>query len=118
MGSLLSITIKGGTISIGASGAIFGLMGSLLYFGYHYRLYLSNTLTTQIVPVILINLFLGFSMNGIDNAAHIGGLIGGYLATMIVGIKYKSTKRETINGLIVYSLLIAFLVYVLLNYVK
>jgi rhomboid protease GluP len=117
MGSLLSITIKGGTISIGASGAIFGLMGSLLYFGYHYRLYLSNTLTTQIVPVILVNLFLGFSMNGIDNAAHIGGLIGGYLATMIVGIKYKSTKSETINGLIVYTLLTVFLVYILLKVV-
>ena len=117
MGNILSIVISGNTISIGASGAIFGLMGSLLYFGYHYRLYLSNTLTSQIIPVILVNLFLGFSMPGIDNAAHIGGLIGGYLATMIVGIKYKSTKRETINGIIVYLLLVAFLVYVLLKLV-
>ncbi|MBQ7031659.1 MAG: hypothetical protein IJN13_04745 [Bacilli bacterium] len=50
-------------------------------------------------------------MSGIDNGAHIGGLIGGYLATMIVGVKYKSTKRETINGLIVYTLLVAFLLY-------
>lgn len=115
MGSLLSITVTGNTISIGASGAIFGLMGSLLYFGYHYRLYLANTLTSQLIPVILINLFLGFSMSGIDNAAHIGGLIGGYFATMIVGIKYKSTKSETINGIIVYTVLVAFLVYMLLR---
>lgn len=115
MGSLLSITVTGNSISIGASGAIFGLMGSLLYFGYHYRLYLANTLTSQLIPVILINLFLGFSMSGIDNAAHIGGLIGGYFATMIVGIKYKSTKSETINGIIVYTVLVAFLVYMLLR---
>ena len=57
------------------------------------------------------SLFLGFTMTGIDNGAHIGGLIGGYLAPMIVGVKYKSTKRETINGLIVYALLVAFLLY-------
>lgn len=117
MGSLLSIVVTGNTISIGASGAIFGLMGSLLYFGYHYRLYLANTLTSQIIPVILINLFLGFSMSGIDNAAHIGGLIGGYFSTMIVGIKYKSTKSETINGIIVYTVLVVFLTYVLLKVV-
>lgn len=111
MGSLFSIIFYENSLSVGASGAIFGLMGALLYFGYHYRLYLSNALTSQIIPIIIINLFLGFTMSGIDNGAHIGGLIGGYLATMIVGVKYKSTKRETINGLIVYTLLVAFLLY-------
>ena len=98
-------------MSIGASGAIFGLMGSLLYFGYHYRLYLSSALTTQIIPIIVLNLVLGFIVSGIDNAAHIGGLIGGYFATMIVGIKYKSKKSETINGIIVYTILAIFLFF-------
>jgi len=111
MGSLFSIVFLENSLSVGASGAIFGLMGSLLYFGYHYRLYLSNALTTQIIPIILLNLVMGFTISGIDNAAHIGGLIGGYLSTMIVGLKYKSTKRETINGLIVYIALIIFLFY-------
>ena len=118
MGSLMSIVfLDEYSLSIGASGAIFGLMGSLLYFGYHYRLYLSRTLTSQIIPIIIINLILGFALNGIDNACHIGGLIGGYFATMIVGIKYKSNKRETINGLIVYLILAAFLVYAALKLV-
>ncbi len=112
MGNLMSMVFLGEySLSIGASGAIFGLMGSLLYFGYHYRLYLSNALTSQIIPIIIINLILGFTISGIDNAAHIGGLIGGYLATMIVGIKYKSNKSELINGLIVYIVLAAFLVF-------
>ena len=115
MGSLFSLIFLGSGISIGASGAIFGLMGALLYFGYHYRLYLSNALKDQIIPIIILNLILGFMVNGIDNAAHIGGLIGGYLATMIVGLKYKSSKQESINGLIVYILLRAFLIYVLFN---
>ncbi len=115
MGSLFSLIFLGTGISIGASGAIFGLMGSLLYFGYHYRLYLSNALKSQIIPIIILNLILGFMVSGIDNAAHIGGLIGGYLATMIVGIKYKSNKGEAINGTIVYSILVAFLIYVIFN---
>ncbi len=117
MGSLFSLIFLGNGISIGASGAIFGLMGSLLYFGYHYRLYLSNALTGQIIPIIVINLILGFCLQGVDNAAHIGGLIGGYLATMIVGLKFKSSKSETINGLIVYLLLTGFLIYTIFNLV-
>lgn len=113
LGSLLSVVFLKNSISIGASGAIFGLAGSLLYFGYHYRLYLSNALTNQIIPVIILNLALGFLVSGIDNACHIGGLIGGYLATMIVGVKYKSNKQERINGIIVYLLLCIFLIYAL-----
>ncbi len=117
MGNLMSIVFLGEySLSVGASGAIFGLMGALIYFGYHYRLYLSNTLTTQIIPIVIINLILGFTLNGIDNAAHIGGLIGGYLATMIVGIKYKSSKAEFINGLIVYIILAVFLVFAAIKF--
>ena len=117
MGSLFSVVFLKDSLSLGASGAIFGLMGSLLYFGYHYRLYLSNALTSQIIPIIVINLILGFTISGIDNAAHIGGLIGGYLATMLVGVKYKSSKSEQINGSIVYTLLVIFLCYVIFKLV-
>lgn len=117
MGGLFSNVFLENSISVGASGAIFGLMGSLLYFGYHYRLYLSNALITQIVPIIILNLALGFTTSGIDNACHVGGLIGGYLSTMIVGVKYKSKNSEKINGCIVYFLLVAFLIYILLKVV-
>ena len=111
VGNLLSITFSN-NFSVGASGAIFGLLGSLLYFGYHYRLYLGSVIKNQIIPIILINLFIGFSLPGVDNIAHIGGLIGGYLATMAVGIENKSEKQEMINGSIVLTLLIAFLLYI------
>ena len=117
MGGAFSIVFLENSLSVGASGAIFGLMGSLLYFGYHYRLYLSNALTSQILPIVILNLLMGFTISGIDNAAHIGGLIGGYLSTMIVGLKYKSTKRETINGLIVYSILLLFMLFVVFRLV-
>ena len=96
-------------ISIGASGAIFGLLGSFLYFGYHFRLFLGSVLKTQIIPLILINLIIGFTIPGIDNAAHVGGLIGGLLASMATGIKGKTSKSEKINGTIVLVLYLLFL---------
>lgn len=108
-GSLLSI-IFNDSIGIGASGAIFGLFGSLLYFGYHYRVYLGTVIRSQIIPLILLNLLFGFLLNGIDNAAHIGGLVGGMLMTMAAGIKYKSSRLEKINGVIISTLYFVFLI--------
>lgn len=111
--SLMSLVfVDSNIVSVGASGAIFGLMGALLYFGYYYRLYLNDAIKTQIIPVILFNLIIGFMMPGIDNGAHIGGLIGGYLATMAIGIKNKSEKKDMINGWIVLILYLAFLSYI------
>ena len=111
-GSLLSVVMHE-SISAGASGAIFGLLGSLLYFGYHYRLYLGTVLKTQIIPIILFNLLISFMFPGIDAYAHIGGLVGGYLATMALGVPGKSNKMDRINGIIVLILLFIFLGYML-----
>lgn len=99
--------------SIGASGAIFGLMGALLYFGYHYRLYLGSVMSQQIVPLIAINLVLGFALPGVDNFAHIGGLVGGLFTGMIVGIDGKTDKTDTINGIVVTLILLVFLGYMI-----
>ena len=114
VGSLVSLVfISENTISAGASGAIFGLMGALLYFGYYYRAMLNNAITKQIVPLILLNLFIGFISSDINNFAHLGGLFGGFIASMIVGVKYKSGKSEKTNGIIVLLLFIAFLIYMI-----
>lgn len=109
-GSLLSMIFLKDSASIGASGAIFGLMGSLLYFGYYYRVYLGTALKSQIIPLIAINLFIGFMLENVDVAGHIGGLIGGYLITMGVGLKYKSSKFEKVNGIIISLLYLIFLI--------
>ncbi len=98
------------SISAGASGAIFGLLGALLYFGYHYRVYLGTALKNQIIPLILINLVYGFLMPGIDNAAHVGGLIGGFLIAMALGVLNKTSKQEKINGIIMSIIYIVFLI--------
>ncbi|MEG0826372.1 MAG: rhomboid family intramembrane serine protease [Bacilli bacterium] len=108
--SLMSIIFTE-SISAGASGALFGLLGALLYFGYHYRVYLGGVLKSQIIPLIAINLLFGFTMSGIDNAAHIGGLIGGFLIAMGVGVEGKSKKSEIINGIIMSAIYIGFLFF-------
>ena len=109
-GSLLSITLSN-SASIGASGAIFGLMGAILYFGYYYRVYIGATWKQSILPVIAINLIIGFVVPGIDYFGHIGGLIGGVLISMAVGLKYKHKKVENINGMILSIVFLAFLIY-------
>lgn len=111
-GSILSITFSSNTVSAGASGAIFGLMGALLYFGFFYRNYLGSVIKSQIVPIIILNLVIGFSTSGIDNAAHIGGLIGGILTSLALGVTDKTRKADKINGLIVLALYFTFIIYI------
>jgi len=110
-GSLLSLTFNLDVISVGASGAIFGLLGSMLYFGHYYRTYLGNVVRSQIVPIIVLNLGLGFVFSNVDNFGHIGGLIGGVLTSMIVGVPDKENKMDRVNGIIILVIYTAFLLY-------
>ncbi|MCR4661785.1 MAG: rhomboid family intramembrane serine protease, partial [Clostridia bacterium] len=114
IGGLFSCVLSN-SLSAGASGAIFGLLGSLLYFGYNYRVFLGNVLKSQIIPLIIINLGLDLLMPNIDIWAHIGGLIGGFLISMAVGVKYKSTKQDKINGIILTTILTSFMIFLLLK---
>lgn len=113
MGSLFSVVLSN-NVSIGASGAIFGLFGSMLYFGYKYRATLDGFVRSGIIPVLFINLILGFIVPNIDVYGHIGGLIGGLLLSYIVGVYRKGKKKNTINGLIIITILIASLSYMLI----
>lgn len=115
MGSLFTVALSSvNTVSAGASGAIFGLLGSILYFGVKYRGYIGNSLVNQIVPVVVLNLIIGFTTPGIGNAAHIGGLVGGYLISMAVGIGIdkKEQRSSKINGIIISAILTIFMIYI------
>lgn len=112
LGSLFScVFMSSNTYAIGASGAIFGLLGSIAYFTYYYRATLQGLLRSQILPVILINLGLGLFIPGIDVSAHIGGLIGGILTSMAIGIGDKGRKNDQINGIVVILAMIGFMLY-------
>lgn len=117
-GSLMSLVFIKNGISIGASGAIFGLAGALVYFGLHYRVYLGNVIKTSLLPIIIFNISLGFIIKGIDNWAHIGGLIGGLLINMALGVKYKSRVSERVNGIIISIIYVSFLIFMGFIYAK
>ena len=112
IGNLLSVILMSkNSISAGASGAIFGLMSSILYFALNQRTYMAEALKREILPVIIINILLGFSLSGINMFAHLGGLIGGFLISSAVGVKYKTSKFERINSIICSIILILLLTY-------
>ncbi|AOR22869.1 rhomboid family intramembrane serine protease [Clostridium taeniosporum] len=75
--SLLGVLLSEKTISVGASGAIFGLFGAMLVFSIKERHRVNKKYILNLVGVIVLNLVIGFNINNIDNLGHIGGLIGG-----------------------------------------
>lgn len=77
-------------LSAGASGAIFGCFGALLYFGVMYPKLFFRTMGLNLLVVLGINLMVGFSASGIDNAGHLGGLVGGFVAAGTVHFPKKS----------------------------
>ena len=74
-------------LSAGASGAIFGLLGALLYYSYKSPALWKSGLGMNLVVVILVNFGFGLVQPGIDNYAHLGGLITGTIACAILAKK-------------------------------
>ncbi|WP_216830008.1 rhomboid family protein [Alkalihalobacterium elongatum] len=79
-------------VAAGASGAIFGCFGALLYFGINHRKLFFRTMGMSVIVILIINLSLGFLVPMIDNGAHIGGLVGGFLASFVVLLPKQSFK--------------------------
>ncbi|MEH6940394.1 rhomboid family intramembrane serine protease [Bacillus sp. JJ722] len=100
-GVVASFVFSNGVVSAGASGAIFGCFGALLYFGVVNPKLFVRTMGTNIIVLILINLGLGFTISGIDNAGHIGGLVGGFLATAAVGVPKKMKPMYNVIAAVV-----------------
>ncbi|WP_409251356.1 rhomboid family intramembrane serine protease [Bacillus sp. SCS-153A] len=88
------------SLSAGASGAIFGCFGALLYFGTAHPKIFFRTMGTNILVVIAINLAFGFTIPGIDNAGHIGGLAGGTLSAAIVHLPRAKRRGMQMSALL------------------
>jgi rhomboid protease GluP len=84
--------------SAGASGALFGLVGVLFVFGIKFRRELPEgfrrAFGTGMLPIIIINLFIGYIGRGfIDNAAHLGGLLSGAALATVVQYRRVGERR-------------------------
>jgi rhomboid protease GluP len=85
-GSLASVLFTN-NVSVGASGAIFGLLGALIAFLLRRRNRLAaggKSILSQLVFWAGLNLILGASMPMIDNFAHIGGLVAGFVVGLLL----------------------------------
>ena len=82
--------------SLGASGAVFGLDGLLLAIVIFAGTRFPEITAQRVLGVLLLSIYNGMRSGGIDNAAHIGGLLGGFLLGMIVCfILYRKDRRTT-----------------------
>jgi rhomboid protease GluP len=86
-GALLSMELSK-NVSVGASGAIFGLAGAMLVTGYVHRDVIpprwGRAFGAGMLPFIVLNLALGLSLHGIDNWGHLGGLATGALLAFVI----------------------------------
>ncbi len=87
-GNLVSLFLESKTgnyaVSAGASGATFALMGAVLLVALRNHGRLQDLGIRQILIMAALSLYLGFTSAGVDNAAHVGGLVCGFLLAALV----------------------------------
>ena len=92
---LLNISFGEVVISAGASGAVFGLTGALLCAVLRNKGRIGRLHKKGVLVLVILSIFLGLSEPGVDNAAHIGGLICGFVLEALLGsFKRGSAKSE------------------------
>jgi rhomboid protease GluP len=86
--------LRGSFYTVGASAAIFGLLGALVYYGRRSG---SSAVGSQALSYAMIMGLFGFLMPGIDNYAHAGGFAGGY----VMGVLLDPLKPERIDHILI-----------------
>jgi rhomboid protease GluP len=86
-------------VSVGASGAIFGLLGAIVAFFLSHRKHMPGdvfrSFMQRIALVIGINLYLGFSVPQIDNSAHVGGMVTGFVCGLAAYSPPRTARKLT-----------------------
>ena len=98
MSFITELTETNPAVSAGASGAIFGLTGALLCLTLMYRGRIGNVTPRGMILMVGLSLYTGYTSDGIDNMAHIGGLITGILLTLILGRKLNTNDGSRVSS--------------------
>jgi rhomboid protease GluP len=100
LGFVLSNFMSGGP-TIGASGAIFGLLAALIVYGRNNPGGMAAVMTRQVWQWAIFLFIFGFMMSGVNNWAHLGGFIGGWIASqaLITGSGYREGRGVTLFAL-------------------
>jgi rhomboid protease GluP len=89
----LASTLFGQPYTIGASGAVFGLLGAIVAFGHRRGGMFGSMIFRQYGQWALVLFVFGFIMPGVDNFAHAGGFVGGLLAGLVLSLAER--RQET-----------------------
>ncbi len=96
----------------GASGAIFGLMGSILYLRQHRKDFFQRMFGPGLIMIIIINLMYGVTQPGIDNWGHMGGLAGGFVIGNGLGLygeKLFALRKILIWAVVIFAIFLGLL---------
>ena len=107
LGSLVSM-LAGTSFFVGASGAIFGLFGALIFYGRQRGGTFGSAIFKQTAILAVISFVLGLVMPGVDNWGHLGGFIGGVLAAL--ALSYEEKKRQTLQMHIIATLVLVLVI--------
>ena len=80
-------------VSAGASGAVFAVIGGIFVILVKQRGRVKDLTLSRLVFVIFLSIYHGFQSSGIDNAAHVGGLLGGIFLTFLV-YRRKNPQKQ------------------------
>ncbi len=81
-------------VSGGASGAIFGVIGALIYIVVRNRGRLEDLTANRLIFMAVLTLYYGFTATGVDNLAHVGGLVSGILLGLLLYRKKRPKTEE------------------------
>ena len=71
-------------VSAGASGAVFSVMGAMIYAVLRQKGKMEDLSVKQILIMAVLSLYFGFTSSGVDNAAHVGGLLSVFILAVIL----------------------------------
>ncbi|WP_347862751.1 rhomboid family intramembrane serine protease [Salimicrobium sp. PL1-032A] len=108
MGSTASFYFND-SVAAGASGAIFGLFGALLYFAWRYPSLFFRTMGWNLILLVAFNIAFGITIPQVDNSGHMGGLFGGFIASQVVDLPRMSHRSYRFGASVVYVVILSFL---------
>ena len=95
LGNVISLAADLGknslTVSAGASGAVFAVMGAMIFVVIRNKGHLEDLSMKQILIMAVFSLYFGLASTGVDNAAHLGGLLSGFLLAVLAGQPRRRT---------------------------
>lgn len=113
LASITSIYFNDNLVSVGASGAIFGMYGLLLSMFLNKQIDIPQesrkSFLTSVISFVGYNLLYGFTKEGIDNAAHIGGLLSGFFIGGVYFLFIKNSKFVSFGITLGVAVLILFM---------